>query len=242
MTNKLCLLWQNVMTRQWYHIGYLILKDSGMYVFKYDETEKHRGLKEALLNGYRLHPTFPEIGKEYESKFLFSAFLRRLPDRNRKDYAPIFTELGITQDSSDFDLLTITGGKLNSDSYEFVKPIQFNDNEFSLEFYLRGWRHYNDSSDALVNGDELRLEVDADNQHDPNAVKVVKNETKVIGFVPAFYSEFLREVIENQLPYTVVDCEYDENAPSLFKVKIKMSGNIDEALLKKYERDVFVTI
>ena len=73
-------------------------------------------------NGYRLHPSFPEIGKEYESKFLFSAFLRRLPDRNRKDYAPIFVELGVTDESSDFDLLAITGGKLNSDLYEFVKP------------------------------------------------------------------------------------------------------------------------
>ena len=80
------------------------------------------GLKDALRNGYRLHPSFPEIGKEYESKFLFSAFLRRLPDRNRKDYAPIFVELGVTDESSDFDLLAITGGKLNSDSYEFVKP------------------------------------------------------------------------------------------------------------------------
>jgi hypothetical protein len=53
---------------------------------------------------------------------LFSAFLRRLPDRNRKDYAPIFVELGVTDESSDFDLLAITGGKLNSDLYEFVKP------------------------------------------------------------------------------------------------------------------------
>lgn len=122
MEKKLCLLWRNVSSGQRYHIGDVTLKESGTYAFKYNTIESAGGLKDALRNGYRLHPSFPEIGKEYESKFLFSAFLRRLPDRNRKDYAPIFVELGVTDESSDFDLLAITGGKLNSDLYEFVKP------------------------------------------------------------------------------------------------------------------------
>ena len=121
MTKKLCLLWQNVITGHWYHIGDLLLKDAGDYAFKYEDADGS-GLYAALENGYRLHPTFPEIGKEYESTFLFSAFARRLPGRNRKDYTPILAELGITQESTDFDLLAATGGRLNSDSYEFVKP------------------------------------------------------------------------------------------------------------------------
>lgn len=240
MTNRLCLLWQNVISRQWYHIGDLILKDTGVYVFKYDDTNKHRGLKEALNNGYRLHPSFPEIGKEYESKFLFSAFLRRLPDRNRKDYAPIFTELGITQESSEFDLLTITGGKLNSDSYEFVRPIEFNDDEFSLEFYLRGWRHYNEDSEALNIDDVLRLEVESDNVKDPHAVMVVKNNEKKIGYVPAFYAELIKEMLNNGLNYQVVGCEFDGNEPSRYKVKISMKGVMDKTTLKNYEDKVLV--
>lgn len=122
MTNKLCLLWQNALTNQWYHIGDLILKDTGVYVFTYNISDEAKGLYAALKNSYHLHPTFPEIGKEYESTFLFSTFARRLPDRNRKDYASIFAEIGITQESTDFDLLAATGGRLNSDSYEFVKP------------------------------------------------------------------------------------------------------------------------
>ena len=122
MTNKLCLLWQNALINQWYHIGDLILKDTGVYVFTYNISDEAKGLYAALKNSYHLHPTFPEIGKEYESTFLFSTFARRLPDRNRKDYASIFAEIGITQESTDFDLLAATGGRLNSDYYEFVKP------------------------------------------------------------------------------------------------------------------------
>ena len=117
MEKQLCLLWQNVSSGQRYHIGDLTLKESGTYAFKYNTVESAGGLKDALRNGYRLHPSFPEIGKEFESKFLFSAFLRRLPDRNRKDYVSFFVLLGVTDECSDFDLLAITGGKLNSDLY-----------------------------------------------------------------------------------------------------------------------------
>lgn len=122
MTNKLHLLWQNALTDKWYHIGDLVLKDTGVYAFTYNLSDEANGLYAALKEGCHLHPTFPEIGKEYESSFLFSAFARRLPDRKRKDYAPILAELGITQESTDFDLLAATGGRLNSDTYEFVKP------------------------------------------------------------------------------------------------------------------------
>lgn len=121
MANKLCLLWQNARTSQWYHIGDLVLRDTSVYAFTYNISDEDNGLYAALKDGYHLHPTFPEIGKGYESNFLFSTFARRLPDRSRKDYAPILAELGITQESTDFDLLAATGGRLNSDSYEFVK-------------------------------------------------------------------------------------------------------------------------
>jgi hypothetical protein len=129
MTTKLCLLWQNALTGQWYYVGDLILKDSGVYAFKYNASDEPKGLSEALKNGYHLHPTFPEIDKEYESSFLFSAFARRLPDRKRKDYVPVLAELGITQQSTDFELLAATGGRLNSDTYEFV-------NTYSAELLL----------------------------------------------------------------------------------------------------------
>ena len=98
------------------------MKDLGVYAFKYNVSDEAKGLSDALKNGYHLHPTFPEIGKEYESSFLFSAFARRLPDRKRKDYVPILAELGITQQSTEFELLAATGGMLNSDNYKFVTP------------------------------------------------------------------------------------------------------------------------
>lgn len=57
MTKKICLLWQNVITGQEYHIGDLVLKETGDYAFKHDDTEGYRGLYDALKNGYHLHPS-----------------------------------------------------------------------------------------------------------------------------------------------------------------------------------------
>lgn len=82
---KLCLIWQNIETRQRYHVGRLIYKD-GNYTFSYETKGYRRKLKEAIENGYRPHLAFPDIHKTYTSKTLFGPFARRLPDFRRPDH------------------------------------------------------------------------------------------------------------------------------------------------------------
>ena len=135
--NKLCLLWQNKKSRNWYHVGNLTY-EKDKYFFTYQVEQSKRNVFEALENGYRLHPSFPNVHEKYESMILFSAFARRLPQKSRKDYRVILKNLGITKESTDFEIMSITGGTINSDNYEFVKPIECEGTKFKLDFYLGG--------------------------------------------------------------------------------------------------------
>lgn len=228
MLDKLCLLWQDVVTRQWFHVANLTRNSDGIYSFAYEKGESNKGLDEAVKHGYQLHPSFEDITKEYFSKKVFSTFDRRIPNFKRKDYQDIYKELGLTSESSVFDILTLTGGILKTDSYEFVKPIEFDtDNNYEINFYLRGWRHHNDFNSTLFSSDNLSLEIDENNSYDENAVCVLKNAGKRIGYIPSFYSEFIKkEVLEKKLDYHL-HFDYNEKLPSHYKVRLTVSGKVD---------------
>jgi hypothetical protein len=169
----LWLIWQNECTRQRYHIGNL-LHDGDKYVFYYERSRKRRGLFEALENGYQPHLSFPDIGKKYVSNRLFGPFERRLPDRRRPDFLEILRTYGLPRDCTDMDMLRATGGKLATDSYEFVAPIYVSGNHFDFDFYVAGWRYY--EGDQVVQhlkvGDEVHFRLEPENRQDSQAVEV----------------------------------------------------------------------
>lgn len=233
--NKLCLLWQNQESRNWYHIGNL-LYDQQKYYFEYQTEPTKRNVYDALKNGYRIHPTFPDLDEKYESSVLFSAFARRLPSLNRKDYQVILRNLGITNATNEFEIMSITGGASHSDNYEFLKPIESDGENFKLDFYLRGWRHYNEESESLLENDVLTLVRESDNEYDSDAVAVYKNEDKKIGYVPAFYSQFISQMIESYEDNVRYDLEhkFDPEAPSHFKVEMNIKGLDNSRVLQSY--------
>lgn len=242
MKNKtLCLLWQNQKTRQWYHVANLTLNDKRMYSFSYERDKKKRGLEEALQNGYHLHPSFPEKLKNYESSKLFSAFSRRLPHKARPDYMELLRENNLNINDNEFDLLTMTGGKLISDNYEFVKPVKFKDEFFTFDFYVRGWRHYNDEKQQLNDLAKISLEIDEGNEQDPDAV-MVKYEGEIIGYVPAFYSEFIKNVIENNLTHEITSFRFNNEASSHRKVNIVINGRVANKKKTEQKVDLLVAV
>lgn len=192
---KLHLLWQNNETRQFYHVGNLEhIGDE--YVFSYMLEEGKRKLKEAMENGYRPHLSFPDIQREYKSSQLFGAFARRTPDSKRPDYKAILNDLGLPQDSTVMDLLRATGGRLMTDSYEFLAPLHFElDGSFSVDFFIRGLRYYDwdNICHQLVVGDELKLECEPDSPKDNKAVAIFTKDGKnLLGYIPSpIYSEFI---------------------------------------------------
>lgn len=112
MTNKpyvLWLIWQNMETRQRYHVGTLT-HQGNKYIFKYETLKKHRGLQEAMENGYLPHIAFPDLNNVYTSTELFGPFARRIPDEQRPDFRDLLESFGLTKDYTPMDFLRVTGG------------------------------------------------------------------------------------------------------------------------------------
>ncbi|GAA0485856.1 hypothetical protein IRB23SM22_17610 [Alkalibacterium sp. s-m-22] len=235
MQNRtLCLLWQNQQSRQWYHVANLTLEENDDYRFAYESQNKKRGLKDALENGYHLHPSFPSAVKTYTSDKLFSAFSRRLPNKARPDYVELLKANNLSVKNDEFEVLTMTGGKLISDNYEFVKPVDFDGKDFSFDFYVRGWQHYNEDKRQLKDLSEISFETEEDNGQDPDAI-IVKYAGETIGYVPAFYSDFMKTVIESNSRFEVVSFDFNSQASSHRKVNILVKGQ--KANIQKTERE-----
>ncbi|MBO1308734.1 HIRAN domain-containing protein [Enterococcus sp. 669A] len=231
MLKQLCLLWQNKTNRRWYHIGNLNQNEDGTYTYEYTTQTDKGDLQEALQDGYFPHPAFPDLNKVYHSEKLFNAFSRRLPSRNRKDYDFLFEIFDLQEDKSDFALLEFTGGSVYTDGYEFVKPVEEHNGLFEIDCFLRGWRYYNNEIEQLTDSDELVLVIDEENQYDQNAVGVVKlPDNKRIGYVPAFYTFFIKNVLKHHVDIRV-DYDFYPEADFQYKVRLRLTGEIPRALI-----------
>lgn len=225
---ELWLIWQNVETRQRYHIGKL-LHNNGVYTFSYETNGYRRKLAEAMDNGYRPHLAFPNINKTYTSHTLFGPFARRLPDTRRPDYSLVLQDLGLSSKCTVMDVLQATGGILATDSYEFVSPIIVDNNHFDLDFFIAGWRYYDGDQviDQLKTGDDVIFSLDPENKHDHKAVIVMSVNGKQLGFIPAFYSGWMFEIIEKNCDYEAKIKSIHPLAVSHRKVSISIVGEIN---------------
>ena len=192
----LWLIWQNEQTRQKYHVGNLT-HDGSCYRFYY-ERQGHRKLEDAMESGFKLHLSFPDKDKVYESRILFAPFARRLPDRKRPDYQQILRRLGLPPEVTEMDLLKATGGKLATDSYEFVSPVIVYGEDYHFDFYIHGWRYHDGEKmvDQLLPGQELLFQSEPANPRDPFAVKILTTDGQHhLGYVPSFYSPFVTNIL-----------------------------------------------
>ncbi|MBW8347879.1 HIRAN domain-containing protein [Bacillus sp. IITD106] len=199
--HTLLVVWQNAKSRLYYHVGTLShYNDQYEFVYTNYGTE-HRKLKDALKNGYMLHPAFPDPNKIYRSKNLFAAFDRRLPSTDRTDFKAIMADLGLNENSSKMDLLQQTRGRLSNDTYSFEQPLRLDENRrIHTSFFVHGMRHCNlpkHWSSWLRIHDRLNLVQDPTNDFDPNAVGVFTQGGKLLGYVPGFYSEAIYSLLEN---------------------------------------------
>ncbi|MDR2833879.1 MAG: HIRAN domain-containing protein [Streptococcaceae bacterium] len=217
---ELALLWQNLKSRQWYHVGTLTF-DNKYYRFEYTTKKERLGLSAAKKAGYHLHPGFPDEDKIYEQERLFASFSRRLPNMKRRDIIEKYQEFGLTFESNPMDLLQMSSGRLAADNYEFVRPIQkIGENQYSIEFYVRGMRYYNQG----VQLEDLELRPDKDNEYDENAISVFSSGKK-IGYVPAFYAPQIREYLEAGHDLIVTKAFFDENEEFRHKLYLTVETN-----------------
>lgn len=226
---ELWLIWQNTETRQRYHVGNLIHED-GVYKFGY-ENGGRRKLSEAMQNGYKPHLAFPETDRTYVSNRLFGPFSRRLPDKRRPDFSDLLQELGLSADYTEMDLLRATGGRLATDAYEFVHPLYVENNTFNFDFYIAGWRYYD--GDHVINhlnpGDTVEFKPHYGNPEDDKAVAIVTDSGLKLGYIPAFYSGLMFEVIENNCVFFAKIDGINPYAVPQRKVNITVKGKLNDS-------------
>jgi len=232
--NKLWLVWKDTNTRERFIVGVLTYNRE-VYYFKYLENEGKNDLGSALTRGFSLLPAFPERDKEYQSPKLFHVFFNRLASRNRTDVQELFQNRGLSQHCSDFDFLKETGGRLPTDTLEFVEPIMFQvQEEFKIKFNVAGLRYYDIDKVQyykLQQNSKIILRLEPNNKFDPHAIEVLTCENEKLGYVPVFYSRYidLSVMLDN---YEAKVDRFDPDADYLEKLSIEVKGksNLSEII------------
>lgn len=166
-------IWNNPQTRSRLKIG--ILSQDEKYTFKYVNPE----LDDALDSGFEFFPGFEDVNRVYESKDLFANIETRLPNPARADYLSILNSYNLEINSSKFDILKATKGRLITDNYEFVHVFDKN----KIEFDVDGTRHCDDIKrykNLNCINDKLLLELDSD-------------------YVPRYYTAGLTELLKKTM-------------------------------------------
>jgi len=165
------------------------------------DTQDYISAKEKGFRGE--YPGFP-ADKDHDH--VLTAFMRRLPPRQRGDFDKFLEAIRIPKDAviSDFALLGYAGARLPSDDFTIVHP--FDEAKPPLEFMLlvAGYRYYQNQVpiSSLKPGMEARFELAPENPRDPNAVRVVFPDVSVQtagyvcrGLLPQF-RQWLRSGLE----------------------------------------------
>lgn len=195
----LYLIWKCDSTRRQYIVGQLT--KNGQYEFQYCGE-----IAAAIEAGFIPLVSFKQLDRVYTCQELFPVFSSRLPDRKRKDIDRILQKYGLEEYDS-YQLLKKSGARLPIDNLQFIDPILNFDNNFEREFYLAGVRHYlgcdgdSCSKSTLVSiGDIVIFEREENNPYDKNAIRVLNEQKKLLGYVPRYYSEaFVRFIEEGRL-------------------------------------------
>lgn len=218
------LVWKDHNTRQRYIVGEL--SRNGKYEFKY----RIKDVNKAINNGFEPLIAFPSIDEVYESYDIFPAFSSRLPDKRRKDVKEILTKYKLEVYDA-FELLKKSGGKLPTDSLEFIDPIFLEETNIEREFYIAGARHYDycKGENKSINfklsiSEELILEKDINNEHDEYAVKVKNKGNKGIGYIPMFFSKEISEAIDTsrKIICIVINNECNNTCEECIKIRLNI--------------------
>jgi hypothetical protein len=216
------LVWKDYKTRKRYIIGEL--SKNGKYEFKYRTSD----VEVAIKNGFEPLVAFPNLQEIYENYDVFPAFSSRLPDKRRKDVKEILAKYKLEAYDA-FELLKKSGGKLPTDSLEFIDPIFLDEAHIVREFYIAGVRHYEycdkiskDINIDLQINEELKLEKACDNNHDEFAVKVMNKGNKCVGYIPIFFSEAISKAINSnrEIKCIVVTKECSDSCEECIKVEL----------------------
>lgn len=236
---SLWLVWQNVNTRLFYHVGTLSFYDN-QYTFQYTyQSNSPQKINDAIKNGYLLHPMFPDLKKEYKAKKLFGAFKRRLPSEIRVDFREILSDLRLSENYSEMELLERTRGKLGGDQYSFEKPLKIVNGILKTSFYINGMSYQDlpqNWFEILKSYKNVVLKLEPENRVDENAIAIYTGFNIKLGYVPRFYAPGISALMTNRLSPEITVNYINESSTSSWWVKLDFKCKVAEVNKKKLSK------
>lgn len=178
-------------------VAELVNEGEGKTVFRY--LTNTPDFVQAKAAGFQGFPAFDVDTVEFTNSPI-ETFIRRLPPRNREDFAEFLAQHRLPSpfNYSDMALLGYTGAKLPSDGFALV-PV-FNAEQVPCDYLMEvaGLRHVytGNIEDDIASGDLVSFESDQDNPVDQNALLVVCKNQK-IGYVNRALLETFHSWLEN---------------------------------------------
>lgn len=150
--------------------------------------------KEALEREFQGCPGLPVTEVVYGNQAMASLGSRN-PDRRRPDYGELMKFWRIPTDADAFTVLGMTGGRLPTDTLEFLAEF---DPTSGTDFITRiaGIDHtpFKQTLRACKSGDLLELQLQPSNLYDSDAIKVFWQGHDV-GFIPRVHNSSIIEAI-----------------------------------------------
>lgn len=196
--DKIYLSWRKGKGSTRHIVGTLAQIEDKGYTFSYDEP----AVKKAREDGFTPYTEFPDISKSYNGNVL-DIFAQRLIKSERPDIQTFFDFWEIEPQYKDdkFYLLGHTQGLQPTDNFEFLADYNVVDGlHFLTE--LAGLSSYQLPAGTLKEGDVLRFELDTNNEHDPEAVTVFKDD-KEIGHIKRIHCRVFHKTGAKDLKLTI---------------------------------------
>ena len=186
--DKIFLSWRRGQGTRRHIVGVLEETLDDRYVFSYDKD----GIEVAEEEGFTPYTEFPNIDIHYNGNVL-DIFSQRLIKQERPDIQKFYDFWEIDDKFKDdkFYLLGHTQGLLPSDNFEFLADYNIVEGlHFVTE--LAALSVKNLPSHVLEIGDSLNFEIEKDNKHDKDAVKILKGDNE-IGYVKKIHCRVFRK-------------------------------------------------
>ena len=197
-TQRALLVWQRPLgqsdeRRDRFAVAELV-QCEGQVSFRYFDDSRIVNANKAGFNGY---PGL-SIGSEHLDQLAMGVLIRRLPPKSRADFGEYLETFGLSrsQELPDLTLLAYTGARSTNDSFSICETFDGFQVPFTFIFDVAGSRHYEDNHTALEVGGQLRLEREEQNEYDQNAVRFVRSDGAVVGYVNRLQAETVGRWLE----------------------------------------------
>lgn len=184
---------------------------------EFSRVNQGRTVEQLSALGYRGYPGF-RTKDAVHSNGVSEAFMRRLAPASRADFAEYRQHFRLKPESklSEFAMLGYTEGKLPSDGFSVVNPLECTVDRFELMLEVAGFRYYAKDVRPIAVGDVVSFKPEPSNEHDANAVMVCVDDQR-IGYVnrlqaPAFH----RWLNDRQIEAVVERVNGNSDRPRIF--------------------------